>query len=266
MAASGAARRRPETALPHASETGAWFLVGVPWVAAMVAGRAPLAGWLLLPVLVFGILAREPIIWGLWAHRRRLPPPPAWRTGTLYGLVAVVCAVLWASSGVGAMALACAAATATLGALDVVARVVWSKPTAVGGIAGALAGGFIAVAVLADAARPGAAPWVVGACLAYALGVSACAMHLFVQRVPRRAPTTPAVGLLWGWTLGAGALVMLLGLHAGGGRAAAAAAALGLVRAEMARRQPRTTAFRRLGWREGLWLATVGALVVALAP
>ncbi len=264
MNASVAAPRL-QRAVPHSTEHGAWFLVGVPWAAAMAAARAPVGGWLLLPVLLFAVLAREPLLWVLWARRRHMPPP-AWGRGALFGVAAAACGLLWVHLGAGALAAACLVGSATLAALDVLARVVWSKPTAVGGLAGALAGGLVATAVLASGGRSGMAPWVIGACLAYALGVSSCAMHLFVQRVPRRAVTPPAAALLWGWTLGAGALVVLLGLQTSGGRAAAAVACLGLVRAEMARRQPRTIAFRRLGWREGLWLAAVGALVVALAP
>jgi hypothetical protein len=265
-ATAGTTVRAATRATPYAAERGAWFLVGIPWLAAMVVGGAPVSGWFLVPPLVFGVLAREPLMWTLWACRRRLPVPPAWRLGIVFAMMAVASTVLWARSAVGWPAFACLAASVGLTAVDVGARVVWSKPTAVGGLAGAVAGGCIATTVMLAAGRPAPLAWVLGACLAYGLGISSCALHLSMQRVPRRASTTSAAVLLWWWTVVAGSALILMGLHTTGERAAVAAVCLGMVRAELARRQPRTTAFRRLGWREGVWLVAMSALVVTLAP
>lgn len=265
-ATAGTTIRAAARATPYAAERGAWFLVGVPWLAAMVVGGAPVSGWFLVPTLVFGVLAREPLMWAAWALRRRLPVPPAWRFGVVFAMMAAASTVLWTRSAVGWPALAPLAASVGLTAVDMGARVVMSKPTALGGLAGAVAGGCIATTVMLVAGRPAALAWVLGACLAYGLGISSCALHLSLQRVPRRATGTSAAVLLWGWTVVAGGALILMGLHTTAERVAVASVCLGLVRAELARRQPRTTAFRRLGWREGVWLVAMSALVVTLVP
>ncbi len=258
--------RRAAPAVPPVAERGAWFVVGVPWAAAMVVARGPAEGWLLLPPLVLGVLAREPVMWSLWALRRRLPPPVPWGPGLWFGLAAAASVLVWGASGVGAAAVASAAAAAVLGAVEVLTRVLRSRPTPLGGIAGAVGGGAVTLAVLSGAGSPTPTAWALGACLAYTLAISSLALHLSVRRVPRRADPAPGCRLLWGWTIGAGAALLLLGAQAGCVWTAALAVGLGLVRAEIARRQPRTTAFRRLGWREAVWLGMVGALLAALAP
>jgi|GEM_PF-5463566 len=245
------------------AESGAWFLVGVPWVAAMAVSRAPAAGWWLGLALGCGVAAREPLLWGLWRWWRGLPAVPTWRAGALFGVAALGAGALWWHSGVPTAAMLCCAAITTVGAADLLARAARPKPAVAGSLAGAVAGGLVCPALLSAAGRLNARAWLLGACLAYTLGVSSCAMHLFLERVPRRSGARSRAAVwLWGWTLGAGALLLTAGLLAGAGPAAGLALCLGVQRAEWARRQPRTTAFRRLGWREALWLGITAALLL----
>ncbi len=248
----------------HPTEYGAWFLVGVPWAAGMVAGRGPAGGWLLGGALACGVAAREPLLWALWRWRRRLPAVPTWRAGVVFAVGALVAGAAWARSGVDATGLFCLGAAGLLGLADVAARVLWSKPTPAGSLGGAVAGGLVCPALLSGSGPPAPEAWLLGAGMAYIFGVSLCAMHLFLARVPRHpCGVAGMMALLWGWTVGAGTLLLAAGLWVGADRSAAMALGIGVLRAQRARRQPRTTAFRRLGWREACWIATMAALILA---
>jgi hypothetical protein len=174
------------------AERGAWFMVGVPWATAMAVARAPAEGWLLLPPLALAILARGPVMWSIWALRRRPPVTATWRRRLWFGLAACGGFLVWARRGVGAAAVASAAVAAGWSAVEVLARILWSRPVPQCGLGGALGGGAVALAVLSAAGAAPPVAWALGGCLAYASGVSTLGMHLVLQRVPRAAPTGPA--------------------------------------------------------------------------
>ncbi len=251
------------------AESGAWFVAGVPWAVGILLGHAPLAGLWLGAALAAAVLAREPLLWSLWRRARRLPPLPGEGVAGALALLALILLAVWAGWVRSGPALGAAAAGLAAGLFEAGlrlgnARAWWPEvPAAAVEVFG--------VTVAAAAPRPhGPGGLLVpAAALGYAAAAAVCAMGLHLERVPRqsRRGTARAGWLLWGWTAGAGLLLVAGGASLGAAPVTAAVVGLGLWHAAAAWRQPRTTAFRRLGWREAAWLVGIGGLLVAvLAP
>lgn len=249
------------------AERGIWVMLGIPWLTATlgVGTEAELGQSMLLAACLFCVaLAREPLSWALWRRVRRFPPLPGWPMGVFWGAAASVLCVLWylwvpsADHRVGWILLAAG------GAWELVmrlwrARAWWP---------GTVSSGLIAAGVF-WAAGPDlpltATRWVAAASLAYAAGGSVAAMGLQVARVSHTADSLGPTVLLWAWSGLGAALLLLVGSRAHTLPASVAVAGLGLLHAMFAHRHPRTRDFRRLGWREAVWLAAVGASLLLLA-
>ncbi len=249
------------------AERGIWVMVGIPWLTGTlgVGTWAQMGPSMLLAACLFCMtLAREPLSWALWRRVHRFPPLPGWPTGVFWGSAASALCVLWyvwapaPGHRVGLILLASG------GVWEVVMRL-WRARAWWPGMVGSC---LIAAGVF-WAAGPDlpltATRWGIAASLAYAAGCSIAAMGLQVVRVSRTADSLGPTVLLWAWSGLGATLLLLVGSRSHTLVASIAVAGLGLLHAVLAHRQPRTRDFRRLGWREAVWLAVIGATLLLLA-
>ncbi len=240
-------------------------MLGVPWAAGTWVGHAAWAAACLGAALAAAILAREHLLSSLWSARRRTPPR-GWLRGALWVVASAVCLAGWMwGLHPGVRPLIGAAAIGAAGLLEGAlrlrnARAWWPRVPA----AALAAWG----AVLAAAAGRGAAGLpvaAVAAAMGYATAASVCAVELYVERMPRAGQpgrSADAGVWLWGWTAGGGGLLFSACATVGAAPVGAVALALGVLHAEMAAQQPRTSAFRRLGWREAAWLLSTAVALL----
>ena len=261
------ARREGARLIHWPSERGIWVMVGVPWLAGTLTaggGTALALSGVFAAGLFCTVLAREPLSWTLWRRLHRYPPLPGWPAGALWGTAAVAMLSLWYLLAPAPAHLAGLAAIALGGAWEIAMRLrrarAWWPGLAGSGLTSA--GAFLAAGAVA---APDPARWVAAGALAYAAACAMSAMGLHMCRVSRAADTRGPTALLWAWSAAGGALLVLAGSRAHAPAAAALLLGLGLLHAAMAQRQPRTRDFRRLGWREAVWLAAVGAGAIVLA-
>lgn len=240
------------------AERGLWLIVGLPWAAGLASGPAPAAAGLLAAALFCGVVAREPLMWSLWRRLRGFGPRADWWSATLWAVAGCALAGVWWSLSPAAAPRIGLSLVALAAAWDGGMRL-WNARLWWPGVAGAAATAAGTYLAARGGAALGPVSLVVAMVLAYAAGASMCAMGLFVSRVSG----APRAGmLLWLWTAGGGVPLTVAGLAAGALPVSALALGMGLLHAEMACQQERSLDFRRLGWREATWLATVTALVL----
>ncbi len=250
------------------SERGTWVIVGLSWTA----GTAPAAlgrGFgpdLLLGAAIFcGVMAREPLVWSLWRRTHKVAPSAEWRRGAAWAAAALVLTASWWHAHPLPVQRA-GLALALLGVgWDSAMRLVRASAWWPGVAGSACTSAGVYLAALATPLAP--ATWLAAAGIGYAVGCTMCAMGVYTSRVPRSRPAgvTVSTRLLWGWSAGGGVSLAVAGMTTGCLAMPAVALGMGLLHAELAHEQPRTLDFRRLGWQETVWLATVVALILWMA-
>ena len=250
------------------AERGTWVIVGLPWAAgtataALDRGFGP--GILLGAAIFCGVMAREPLVWSVWRRTHKVAPSPEWRRGVTWAAAALVLtAAWWHANPLPVQRAGLALALLAVG-WDSAMRLVRASDWWPGVAGSACTSAGVYLAALATPPTP--ATWVAAASIAYAVGCTMCAMGVYTSRVPRSRPAgvTASTRLLWGWSAGGGVPLAVAGMTTGSLAIPAVALGMGLLHAKLAHKQPRTLDFRRLGWQETIWLATVFVLIFGVA-